>query len=307
MNTNNRDKMAQVRQNNAAPRPAAALVPIEEGEERNAIHLYLREIGPIKRLTPEEEVALARRVQKGDAEAREQMIKANLRLVVKIAHDYEGYGVPLLDLISEGNLGLVKAVERFDPARGAKFSTYGVWWIKQAIRRALCNQSKTIRLPVHVIDRLAEMRRATPRLAEALGREPTARELAKELGLDVRQVNDYQQAAMSIASLDAPLSDESGSDSVAEVVADDKAQNPAKALETQADLAALRNLLGDLEEREITVLRRRFGLDGVEEQTLEEIGDAFGVTRERVRQIETAALKKLRHRMDRLDTQHFPA
>src|SRR5262249_54137770 len=159
--------------------------------DHGAFHLYLQEIGQTKLLTRGEEVALAERIKKGDKAARERMIKANLRLVVKIARDYEGFGVPLLDLISEGNIGLMKAVERFDPTKGAKFSTYASWWIKQAIRRALSNQSKTIRLPVHVIDRLGHLRRAETRLFDEFGREATDEELAEELGIDARRVRQY--------------------------------------------------------------------------------------------------------------------
>ena len=170
--------------------------------------LYLREIGQVKLLTPQEEIELAARIKRGDKKAREQMIKANLRLVVKIARDYEGIGLPLLDLISEGNIGLIKAVERFDPAKGGKLSTYGSWWIKQAIKRALANQSKTIRLPVHLADKIARMRRAALRLQEELGREPTDEELSEELGITARRVAQMRLAALPPTSLDAPIRDE---------------------------------------------------------------------------------------------------
>ena len=169
-----------------------------------AIKLYLREIGQVKLLTPQEEIELAARIKKGDKKAREQMIKANLRLVVKIARDYEGIGLPLLDLISEGNIGLMKAVERFDPAKGGKLSTYGSWWIKQSIKRALANQSKTIRLPVHLVDKISKMRRTAMRLQEELGREPTDEELGEELGITASRVAQMRMAAIRPASLDAP-------------------------------------------------------------------------------------------------------
>jgi len=173
-----------------------------------AIKLYLREIGQVKLLTPLEEIELADRIKNGDKKAREQMIKANLRLVVKIAHDYEGLGLPLLDLINEGNIGLMKAVERFDPAKGGKLSTYGAWWIKQSIKRALANQSKTIRLPVHLVDKISKMRRTGMKLQEVLGREPTDEELADELGMTASRVAQLRTAAIRPASLDAPIGDE---------------------------------------------------------------------------------------------------
>src|SRR5436190_16387937 len=173
-----------------------------------AIKLYLREIGQVKLLTPQEEIELAARIKKGDKKAREQMIKANLRLVVKIARDYEGIGLPLLDLISEGNIGLMKAVERFDPAKGGKLSTYGSWWIKQSIKRALANQSKTIRLPVHMVDKISKMRRVAMKLQEELGREPTDDELADELGISPGRVSQMRTAAIRPASLDAPIGDD---------------------------------------------------------------------------------------------------
>src|SRR5215831_9015839 len=186
----------------------------------DALHLYLREIGQVKLLTPAEEIALAKRIKRGDQSARELMIKANLRLVVKIARDYEGLGLPLLDLINEGNIGLMKGVERFDPTKGAKLSTYASWWIKQSIKRALANQSKTIRLPVHVVDKVAHIRRAETRLHDALDREPTDEELADELGMNPKRLRQYRQAAKAPVSLDAPLGWEDESNSVAEIVAD---------------------------------------------------------------------------------------
>ena len=169
-----------------------------------AIKLYLREIGQVKLLTPQEEIQLAARIKRGDKKAREQMIKANLRLVVKIAHDYENFGLPLLDLINEGNIGLMKAVERFDPSKGGKLSTYGSWWIKQSIKRALANQSKTIRLPVHLVDKISKMRRTAMKLQEVFGREPTDEELAEEMGMSPSRVAQMRTAAIRPASLDAP-------------------------------------------------------------------------------------------------------
>src|ERR1039458_6831517 len=195
-----------------------------------AIKLYLREIGLVKLLTPQEEIVLAARIKKGDKKAREQMIKANLRLVVKIARDYEGIGLPLLDLISEGNIGLMKAVERFDPSKGGKLSTYGSWWIKQSIKRALANQSKTIRLPVHLVDKIAKMRRTAMKLQEVFGREPTDEELAAELGTTAARVTQMRTASIRPASLDAPVGDDD-SNNFSEIVEDERAVNPYDELE----------------------------------------------------------------------------
>lgn len=275
--------------------------------DHSAFRLYVREVGQTRLITPKEERELARRIKKGDAEAREQMIKANLRLVVKIARDYEGLGVPLLDLISEGNIGLMKAVDRFDPDKGAKFSTYGAFWIKQAIRRALDNQAKTIRLPSHVVERLGVLQRTATKLTEELGREPTDEELAAETGLSERKVKQYRNASATPASLDAPIGDASDANKIGDIVADEKAALPSDELSASVDLDLMQELLRDLNEREVTILRRRYGLDGEQEKTLEEIGVDYGLTRERIRQIENAALKKLRARMAKRDAMHFAA
>jgi RNA polymerase primary sigma factor len=266
-----------------------------------AIKLYLREIGQVKLLTPQEEIELAARIKKGDKRAREQMIKANLRLVVKIARDYEGIGLPLLDLISEGNIGLMKAVERFDPAKGGKLSTYGSWWIKQSIKRALANQSKTIRLPVHLVDKISKMRRTAMRLQEELGREPTDEELGEELGITASRVAQMRMAAIRPASLDAPIGDED-SNNFAEVVQDESADTPYEQLEEKTVTRMLQEMVKTLDPREATILRARFGLDGGPQKTLEEVGQKFGVTRERVRQIQNIALKKLRKMIEKMET-----
>jgi RNA polymerase primary sigma factor len=266
-----------------------------------AIKLYLREIGQVKLLTPQEEIELAARIKKGDKKAREQMIKANLRLVVKIARDYEGIGLPLLDLISEGNIGLMKAVERFDPSKGGKLSTYGSWWIKQSIKRALANQSKTIRLPVHLVDKISKMRRTAMRLQEELGREPTDEELGEELGISASRVSQMRMAAIRPASLDAPIGDED-SNNFAEVVQDENADTPYEQLEDKTVTGMLQEMVKTLDEREATILRYRFGLDGGPERTLEEVGKKFNVTRERVRQIQNIALRKLRKMIERLES-----
>ena len=266
-----------------------------------AIKLYLREIGQVKLLTPQEEIVLAARIKKGDKKAREQMIKANLRLVVKIARDYEGIGLPLLDLISEGNIGLMKAVERFDPKKGGKLSTYGSWWIKQSIKRALANQSKTIRLPVHLVDKISKMRRVAMKLQEELGREPTDEELADELGMTPTRVRQMRLAGIRPASLDAPIGDDE-SKNFSEVVEDENATSPYENLEDKTVVAMLQDMVKHLDEREATILQYRFGLDGGTEKTLEEVGVKFGVTRERVRQIQNLALRKLRKMIEKLES-----
>lgn len=265
-----------------------------------AIKLYLREIGQVKLLTPSEEIVLAARIKKGDKDARELMIKANLRLVVKIAHDYEGFGLPLLDLISEGNIGLMKAVERFDPSKGGKLSTYGSWWIKQSIKRALANQSKTIRLPVHLVDKISKMRRLAMKLQEELGREPTDDELAEELGIPAARVSQMRTAAIRPASLDAPIGDDD-SNNFSEIVQDENADTPYEQLEDKTVTDMLQEMVKTLDPREATILRYRFGLDGGTEKTLEEVGEKFGVTRERVRQIQNIALNKLRKMIEKLE------
>ena len=265
-----------------------------------AIRLYLREIGQVKLLTPDEEIQLAARIKKGDKKAREHMIKANLRLVVKIARDYEGIGLPLLDLISEGNIGLMKAVERFDPSKGGKLSTYGSWWIKQSIKRALANQSKTIRLPVHLVDKISKMRRTAMKLQEMLGHEPSDEELADEMGMTAARVRQMRMAAVRPASLDAPIGDDD-SNNFADVVEDENATSPYENLEDKTVTGMLQEMVQHLDNREATILRYRFGLDGGTEKTLEEVGEKFGVTRERVRQIQNLALKKLRKMIEKLE------
>jgi len=276
------------------------------GNERTALQLYLREIGQTKLLTPKDEIVLAKRVQRGEKQAREQMINANLRLVVKIARDYEGLGLPLLDLINEGNIGLMKGVERFDPKKGAKLSTYAAWWIKQSIKRALANQSKTIRLPVHIVDRLFHMRKAEVRLQDVLGREPTAEELAEELDTTAARIQQLRAAAIRPASLEAPLGDED-SERFADIIKDENADSPYEELEEKTNTALIHEMVATLDPREQTILRYRFGLDGDEEKTLEEVGDKFGVTRERIRQIQEVALKKLRKRIEQLETVQLAA
>jgi RNA polymerase primary sigma factor len=288
--------------------PATVPEPVERQpyDSHTAFNLYLREIGQTPLLTPQEEIRLARRIRRGDRGAREHMIKANLRLVVKIARDYEGYGLPLLDLINEGNIGLIKGVERFNPAKGAKLSTYAAWWIKQSIKRALANQSKTIRLPVHVVDKLFHMRQAAMKLHEVLGREPSDEELADELQMPVRRVKRLRTASLTPASLEAPLGDDDTS-RVGDIVKDEKAETPYERLEEKTNVALIRELVGTLDSREKEILRQRFGLDGDNEKTLEEVGEQFGVTRERIRQIQEIALRKLRKMIEKRETVQIAA
>ncbi|MFW6353193.1 MAG: sigma-70 family RNA polymerase sigma factor [Verrucomicrobiota bacterium] len=262
--------------------------------ERSTIRLYLQEIGKTPLLKPSEEIDLAAQIQKGSAEAREKMIKANLRLVVKIAHDYSNFGLPLLDLISEGNIGLVKAVERFDPSKGGKLSTYAAWWIKQSIKRALANQSKTIRLPVHLVDKIAKMRRTAMEIEEELGRQPTDDELALVLGIPVSKVAHLKSVSVRPTSLDAPVGDDDGTE-FGELIGDENDVDPFASLHNKNVVEDLREMVNQLDPRESEIIRQRFGLDGEAPKTLEEVSQEVGRTRERVRQIQNHALSKLKH------------
>ena len=270
-------------------------------ESENGIKIYLREIGQIPLLTPQDEIRLAARIKKGDKAARTQMIKANLRLVVKIAHDYSNFGLPLLDLISEGNIGLMKAVERFDPKKGGKLSTYAAWWIKQSIKRALANQAKTIRLPVHLVDKISKMKRAGHKLSEKLGREATDQELADYLGMTRAKVAQLRNISVRPASLDAPIGEDDGATEFSEIVGDEAALTPFEMLRDKTLRQEVRDILEELDPREAEILTMRFGLEGTKPRTLEEVGRRFKVTRERVRQIQNIALTKLRRIIDKQD------
>ena len=254
---------------------------------------YLQEIGQFSLLTPRQEIELAKKIKKGDTAARERMINANLRLVVTIARDYANLGLPLLDLISEGNIGLTKAVERFEPTKGAKLSTYAMWWIKQAIKRALANQSKTIRVPVHLADKLAKMRRVSLRMSEELGREPTDDELAEEIGIDSDKITRLKSVGIRPASLNAPIVDNDPTE-FGDMIGDDEAQTPFELLRDKNLLGEVDGLLEVLDPREKKIILQRFGLDGGKPKTLEDVGKDFGITRERIRQLQNVALAKLR-------------
>ena len=284
--------------------PPVDLDPTEPGEawenlspdERSPIRTYLDQIGKTALLTLEQETALARRVLKGDEEARQHMIQANLRLVVRIAKDYDGFGLPLMDLISEGNFGLIKAVERFDPDKGGKLSTYAAWWIKQAIKRALASNGKTIRLPVHMVDRIATMRRVSNQLAKELEREPTNEEIAQAMDLPLSKVVHMKSVANRAASLDQPVG-EDGDATLGDLVKDESARSPFENLRGKSDLTEIAEMLSHLDPREAEVITLRFGLGGESPLTLEEVGAKFKLTRERVRQLQQSALMQLRRMM----------
>ena len=278
--------------------PTEPGLPWEElsTEERSPIRYYLDQIGKTPLLTLEQETALARRVLKGDEEARQQMIQSNLRLVVRIAKDYDNFGLSLMDLISEGNFGLIKAVERFDPDKGGKLSTYASWWIKQAIKRALATSGKTIRLPVHMVDRIAQMRRVTNQLAAELGREPHNEEIAMAMEIPLAKVVHMKSVANRAASLDQPVGEE-GDATLGDLVKDESERTPFETLRGKSDNDEIATMLAALEPREAEILTHRFGLNGESPLTLEEVGERFKLTRERVRQLQQSALMQLRRIM----------
>src|SRR5207247_2372868 len=259
---------------------------------------YLQEIGQFPLLTPQEEIELAGKIKKGDAAARERMINANLRLVVTIARDYANLGLPLLDLISEGNIGLTKAVERFEPEKGAKLSTYAMWWIKQSIKRALANQGKTIRIPVHLADKIAKVRRVSLQMSDQLGREPTEDELGEELGIASAKVARLKSIGIRSTSLDATIGDDESTEFGA-LVGDEGAQTPFELLRDKNLRGEVDGLIEVLDAREKKIISQRFGLDGGRPKTLEDVGKNFGITRERIRQLQNIALAKLRRALSK--------
>ncbi len=258
------------------------------------VRMYLKEIGRVPLLTAEEEVALAKRMQDGDEEAQKRLAEANLRLVVSIAKRYVGRGMLFLDLIQEGNLGLIKAVEKFDYTKGYKFSTYATWWIRQAITRAIADQARTIRIPVHMVETINKLIRVSRQLLQQLGREPAPKEIAKEMDITVERVGEIMKIAQEPVSLETPIGGEEDSH-LGDFIEDQDAPAPADAASFMLLKEQLEEVLDTLTPREEKVLRLRFGLDDGRARTLEEVGQNFGVTRERIRQIEAKALRKLRH------------
>ena len=271
--------------------------PVDLAAEYNLddpVRMYLKEIGQIKLLSAEEEVELAKRVSEGDQTAKNKLTEANLRLVVSIAKKYSGRGLHILDLIQEGNTGLIRAVDKFDWTKGNKFSTYATWWIRQAITRAIADQARTIRVPVHMVEVINKATRCNRKLVQELGREPTVEEIAKELNLPVEKIIEANRTAADTLSLDTPVGDEEDT-SIGSFVEDERTPGPADATSNALLAEALKEILDTLTEREADVLRMRFGMYDGRTHTLEEVGQIFGVTRERIRQIENKAIRKLRH------------
>ena len=271
--------------------------PVDLAAEYNLddpVRMYLKEIGQIKLLTAEEEVELARRVSEGDQAAKDKLTEANLRLVVSIAKKYSGRGLHILDLIQEGNTGLIRAVDKFDYTKGNKFSTYATWWIRQAITRAIADQARTIRVPVHMVEVINKATRCNRKLVQELGREPTVEEIAAELNLPVEKIIEANRTAADTLSLDTPVGDEEDT-SIGSFVEDERTPGPADATSNALLAEALKEILDTLTEREADVLRMRFGMYDGRTHTLEEVGQNFKVTRERIRQIENKAIRKLRH------------
>ena len=271
--------------------------PVDLAAEYNLddpVRMYLKEIGQVKLLSADEEVELAKRVASGDKAAKDKLTEANLRLVVSIAKKYSGRGLHILDLIQEGNTGLIRAVDKFDWTKGNKFSTYATWWIRQAITRAIADQARTIRVPVHMVEVINKATRCNRKLVQELGREPTMEEIAKELNLPVEKIIEANRTAADTLSLDTPVGDEEDT-TIGSFVEDDNTPGPADATSNALLAEALSEILGTLTNREADVLRMRFGMYDGRTHTLEEVGQIFGVTRERIRQIENKAIRKLRH------------
>ena len=271
--------------------------PVDLAAEYNLddpVRMYLKEIGQVKLLSADEEIELAKRVSEGDQAAKNKLTEANLRLVVSIAKKYSGRGLHILDLIQEGNTGLIRAVDKFDWTKGNKFSTYATWWIRQAITRAIADQARTIRVPVHMVEVINKATRCNRKLVQELGREPTVEEIAAELNLPVEKIIEANRTAADTLSLDTPVGDEEDT-SIGSFVEDERTPGPADATSNALLAEALKEILDTLTEREADVLRMRFGMYDGRTHTLEEVGQIFGVTRERIRQIENKAIRKLRH------------
>ncbi|HET8992098.1 MAG TPA: RNA polymerase sigma factor RpoD [Candidatus Saccharimonadales bacterium] len=273
-------------------------VYLDDDVADDSVRLYLREIGKIPLLSSEEELALAKRVVAGDKDAKDQMAEANMRLVVSIAKRYVGRGLDLLDLIQEGNTGLLRAVEKFDPDKGFKFSTYATWWIRQAITRAIADQARTIRIPVHMVETINKLLRTQRRLTQELNREPTNEEIAKEMEIDVDKVEHIMKIKQDISSLDASIRDDEEDSVLADFIEDEDTVSPEESATGQLLKEQVKDMLGALTDREQKILKLRFGLEDGKSHTLEEVGQEFSVTRERIRQIEAKALAKLRKHRD---------
>ena len=258
------------------------------------VRMYLKEIGRVDLLSADEEISLAKRIEQGEEEAKRQLVEANLRLVVSIAKRYVGRGMLFLDLIQEGNLGLMKAVEKFDYRKGYKFSTYATWWIRQAITRAIADQARTIRIPVHMVETINKLIRVSRQLLQELGREPTPEEIGQEMDMEAERVREIMKISQEPVSLETPIGEEEDSH-LGDFIPDEEAREPADAASFALLKGQLEEVLHTLTPREEKVLRLRFGLDDARPRTLEEVGQVFGVTRERIRQIEAKALRKLRH------------
>ena len=280
-----------------AAAPVAA-VYLDDDVADDSVRLYLREIGKIPLLSAEEELTLAQRVVSGDKKAKDEMAEANMRLVVSIAKRYVGRGLDLLDLIQEGNTGLLRAVEKFDPDKGFKFSTYATWWIRQAITRAIADQARTIRIPVHMVETINKLLRTQRRLTQELNREPTNEEIAKEMEIDVDKVEHIMKIKQDISSLDASIRDDEEDSVLADFIEDEDTVSPEESATGQLLKEQVKDMLGALTEREQKILKLRFGLEDGKSHTLEEVGQEFSVTRERIRQIEAKALAKLRKHRD---------
>ena len=275
-----------------SPRAKAVELDLTVEPSLDSLRLYLRSIGRVSLLTAEQEVLLARRIERGDMVAKQQMIEANLRLVVSIAKSYVGRGLTFLDLIQEGSMGLIRAVEKFDYRRGYKFSTYATWWIRQAVTRAIADKGRTIRIPVHMVEKLNKVMHVERQLVQQLGREPTPGEIADELEINVREVRDVMRMAQQPISLEKPIGDEEEAE-LGDFVEDQTAESPFELAAERLRRENLRRALAALPEREREVIEMRYGLTGERPCTLEEVGRAFNVTRERIRQIENHTLKKL--------------
>ncbi len=275
-----------------------AAVYLEDDVADDSVRLYLREIGKIPLLTADEELTLAKKVVAGDKRAKDKMAEANMRLVVSIAKRYVGRGLDLLDLIQEGNTGLLRAVEKFDPDKGFKFSTYATWWIRQAITRAIADQARTIRIPVHMVETINKLLRTQRRLTQELNREPSNEEIAQAMEIEVDKVEHIMKIKQDISSLDASIRDDEEDSVLADFIEDEDTISPEESATSQLLKEQVKDMLGALTEREQKILKLRFGLEDGKSHTLEEVGQEFSVTRERIRQIEAKALAKLRKHRD---------